>query len=637
MKTFDDRMRSILEKAKIENRKKTKRRVMAGTLISVFAIALVLVLFVPYSTALPSVEHYASSPYYSVIQAMNKATYQPPQYRNTFSAILGTLGSIGYTGSAPTKDFVDFSGGTPEYVLGGTLMDESNASNDEMGRYEEVTDNQVEGVIEGDLIKRSDKHIYYLSDSVLYIYSIDKAETKQVGRYSLNDFMSEMNYKEYNGIFYSSNVEMYLSQDCTTITIVMNTYSKSSDTVTTLVSLDVSNPADITLNDHLLFTGSYISSRLVDDDLLLTYNFYAYSKQIDFDDPMTFVPSYGTRDNMRPIDSENIVCPEDPSASRYTVVAKLDSKTLELKDTIALLSYSQQLYVSEDTIYATCAYTDQEETGINTYLSRTMTRVTGISYAGDELTVIGSTELEGSVLNQYSMDQYDGILRVATTTFHRTVKEYADGNTMGVQTNSNGYNCNLYCISLSDWQVVGSVIGFAPEGEEVTSARFDGPNAYICTAEVIQLTDPVFFFDLSDPANITWTDTGTIDGYSSSLINFGDYLLGVGVGQSRGLKLEAYREENGAVVSLGIYERECSFSGEYKSYLIDRENSLVGLPIDDWIEGERYYMLLHFDGYKFHVLKQIRTNGSVTSQRAVIIDGWLYVLDQDACRTEQLW
>ena len=47
MKTFDDRMRSILEKAKIENRKKTKRRVMAGTLISVFAIALVLVLLCP--------------------------------------------------------------------------------------------------------------------------------------------------------------------------------------------------------------------------------------------------------------------------------------------------------------------------------------------------------------------------------------------------------------------------------------------------------------------------------------------------------------------------------------------------------------------------------------------------------------
>lgn len=630
MKTFDDRMRSILEKASKEITKQAKRRlitrrVKAITLVSVLVVALILVLFVPYSTALPNVERYASSPYYSVIQAMNKATYRPPKFKNNFFAILGTLSYIGWNASAPDATQQNNSAGAEKYPTPG------NAN------YEEVTDNQVEGVIEGDLIKRSDKHIYYLSDSVLYIYSIDKAETKQVGRYSLNDFMSEMNYKEYNGIFYSSNVEMYLSQDCTTITIVMNTYSKSSDTVTTLVSLDVSDPADITLNDHLLFTGSYISSRLVDDDLLLTYNFYAYSKQIDFDDPMTFVPSYGTRDNMRPIDSENIVCPEDPSASRYTVVAKLDSKTLELKDTIALLSYSQQLYVSEDTIYATYAYTDQEETGINTYLSRTMTRVTGISYAGDELTVIGSAELEGSVLNQYSMDQYDGILRVATTTFHRTVKEYADGNTMGVQTNSNGYNCNLYCISLSDWQVVGSVIGFAPEGEEVTSARFDGPNAYICTAEVIQLTDPVFFFDLSDPANITWTDTGTIDGYSSSLINFGDYLLGIGVGQSRGLKLEAYREENGAVVSLGIYERECSFSGEYKSYLIDRENSLVGLPIDDWIEGERYYMLLHFDGYKFHVLKQIRTNGSVTSQRAVIIDGWLYVLDQDACRTEQLW
>lgn len=630
MKTFDDRMRSILEKASKEITKQAKRRlitrrVKAITLVSVLVVALILVLFVPYSTALPNVERYASSPYYSVIQAMNKATYRPPKFKNNFFAILGTLSYIGRNASAPDATQPNNSAGAEMYPTPG------NAN------YEEVTDNQVEGVIEGDLIKRSDKYIYYLNDNDLCVYSIGKAETKQVGNFSLDAFMSEMAFKDYNGIFYTSNVEMYLSQDCTTITIVMNSFSKTTDTVTTLVTLDVADPANITQKSYLLFTGSYISSRLVDDDLLLTYNFYAYSKQIDFDDPMTFVPSYGTAGDMRPIDSDDIICPEDPSATRYTVVAKLDSKTLELKDTAALLSYSQQLYVSEDTIYATCAYTDREETGINTYLSRTMTRITGISYSGDDLMVIGGAEVEGTVLNQYSMDQYDDILRVATTTLRRTVKEYGDRETLGVQAGSAEYNCNLYCIDLSDWQVVGSVIGFAPEGEAVTSARFDGLNAYICTAEVIQLTDPVFFFDLSDPANITWTDTGTIDGYSSSLVNFGDYLLGIGFGDSRGLKLEAYREEDGTVVSIGIYERECSFSGKYKSYLIDRENNLVGLPIDDRTDGERYYVLLHFDGYKFQALKHIQTRGSLNSQRAVIIDGWLYVLDGNTCSTEQIW
>ncbi len=630
MKTFDDRMRSIRKKASEERMRQAKRkliarRVKAVTLVSVFVVALALVLFVPYSTALPSVKKYAASPYYSVIQAMNKATYLPPKFKNNFHAILGTLSNIGWNVSVPEATQPSNSAGAEMYPTPG------NAN------YEEVTDNQVEGVIEGDLIKRSDKYIYYLSDNNLYVYSIEKAETKQVGHFSLNTFMSEMAFKVYNGIFYASNVEMYLSQDCTTVTIVMNAYSKTSDTVTTLISLDVSDPANITQKSYLLFNGSYISSRLVDDDLLLTYNFYANSKQIDFDDPMTFVPSYGTVDDIRPIDSDDIICPEDPSAARYTVVAKLNSKTLELKDTAALLSYSWLLYVSTDTIYATYSYSAQEDTGISTYLSRAMTKITGISYTGDELTVLGSAEVEGRVLNQYSMDQYEGVLRVATTTLCRTVRKYGNGENLGAQTGGAEYNCNLYCIGLDDWQVVGSVIGFAPEGEEVTSARFDGPNAYICTAEVIQLTDPVFFFDLSDPTNITWTDTGTIDGYSSSLVNFGDYLLGIGFGDTRGLKLEAYREEDGAVVSIGIYERECGFSGEYKSYLIDRENNLVGLPIDDRTDGERYYVLLHFDGYQFQALKHIRTRGSLNSQRAVIINGWLYVLDENTCRTEQIW
>ena len=74
------------------------------------------------------------------------------------------------------------------------------------GKYEEVTDNQVEGVIEADLIKRSDKYIYYLCGDDLYVYTIDKNSSKCVGN-------RRINFLEGDGHFYAQ--EMFLSEDCT--------------------------------------------------------------------------------------------------------------------------------------------------------------------------------------------------------------------------------------------------------------------------------------------------------------------------------------------------------------------------------------------------------------------------------------
>jgi uncharacterized secreted protein with C-terminal beta-propeller domain len=185
------------------------------------------------------------------------------------------------------------------------------------------------------------------------------------------------------------------------------------------------------------------------------------------------------------------------------------------------------------------------------------------------------------------------------------------------------------------------VENFAPEGDEVTSARFDGDTAYICTAEVIVLTDPVYFFDLSDITNITWTDTGIIDGYSSSLINFGDYLLGIGFGGEGQMKLEVYTEGETGVESVAVYERYCEFTNQYKSYYIDRENSLVGIPIVDWEEWEKgnmFYLLLHFDGSRWEEVACVNLDHYGNNRvRATIVDGWLYALYDNQLVTGPVW
>ena len=139
-----------------------------------------------------------------------------------------------------------------------------------------------------------------------------------------------------------------------------------------------------------------------------------------------------------------------------------------------------------------------------------------------------------------------------------------------------GTNANLYCISLESFDVIASVEGFAPEGENVHSVRFDGTAAYVCTAvsTKVQVLDPVFFFDLSDLNNITYKDTGTIEGMSTSLIHYGDgYLIGIGNGVYNGndsrevLKIEVYKENGDVVVPICKYDlMPVQFSDEYKAY-----------------------------------------------------------------------
>ena len=314
----------------------------------------------------------------------------------------------------------------------------------------------------------------------------------------------------------------------------------------------------------------------------------------------------------------------------------MDGKSLDVHDTVALLSYSDQLSVSADTIFATRAFVEETENEDGSVTRRQMTEITGIRYRGEELEVLGSVQVAGSVKDQYSLDQQGSILRVAASTWERTTRAKYGNGLVTSDFLATKKNCSLYCIDLETWLVAASVVDFAPDGEEVTSARFDGDKAYICTAEVVILTDPVYYFDLSDIHNITYKQTPVIEGYSSSLIQFGDYLLGIGLNEDRELKIEAYRETQLGVKPVASYERSCAFSSEYKAYFIDREQNLLGLAVCDWYYGRYSYLLLHFDGYAFHVLQEIPIPCTYDDVRADVIDGWLYLLGNEL-EVTQVW
>ena len=559
-----------------------------------------LVLFIPYKTTPPSVLKYAGSDYYGIIQKLNEFNHEPPAYKNTFDLLLDISGLF-----LGAKEESDLTNGAP--------MENSGT-----GNYQEVTDNQVAGVIEADLIKRSDTHIFYLSQAKLYIYTIEGEDSRLVGTYDTMQY----------GVSGFDTMEFYLSSDCKTLTILASYEEKTSKgyvPFVKVIALDVSNPSQIKELSNVEISGGYLSSRLTEHGLLLMTRLAC--RNPDFSDERTFVPQIETDGELQSLPVDNIVCPETLSSASYTVMLMMDATGQHVIDSTAFLSYADDVYVSADSIYATREFTEYGATNLlGEQKYETRSEIFRMGYSADGFEALGSAFVNGYVLNQYSMDQYENTLRVVTTTDQstRAVNEW------GLMPRYIG--ADLYVIDLTSMEVVASVTQFAPAGEDVKSVRFDGNTAYVCTA--IRQTDPVFFFDLSDLSNITVKETGTIEGFSSSLVNFADgYLLGIGRGALWStLKIEIYTEGEEKVESFCKFELPDSEPGsDYKSYYIDRENGIIGLGIYTYDHSDRFaYIVLHFDGQSIREVHRIRYayhSVSPDQMRGVYVDGYYYVLN----------
>jgi len=605
--------------------KPKRNRVIISLIAACACFALVICnlwLFIPFNTNPPDVSQYANSEYYGLIQKLNALTFEQPKYKNNAAKLWAGLKDISF---GITKDAV---GGMPEDAP--TADGEANGT----GSYQEITDNQVEGIIEADRIKRSDTHIYYLDNDVLRIYSIDKENTAEIGSYTL--YGGSKNY-------YLDQWEFYLSSDCKTVTVVTQYYTKTdsnSNRYVNLISLDVSDPANIVKKDEFNITGDYMSSRMTNGNILLLTEFVINKRELNFDDETTFLPQIDEGNGSHSIPASGIVSPDNLSNTRYTVVMKLDENTLDLEGTAAYLSYSEDVYVSENHVFLTHVFADKTENEDGTLTRNSMTEISCLTYGGDSFERKGNVTVRGYVKDQWSMDEYEGILRVFTTTNATTIREqYYDNGTVSaeiLQTATGQSNASLYCIDLSTFEVVAAVIDFAPPREEIQSVRFDKETAYVCTS--IELSDPVFFFDLSDLNNSTYKDTGTIEGFSTSLINLGNgYLLGIGRGDSwSSFKVEVYEETDDGVRSVCSYEIEdAQYSTEYKSYYVDRQNQFVGVGVI--AEGVTKYILLHFDEYELVELVNVQLDGDPAFMRGVYIDGYMYMFGTNDYQVEKLF
>lgn len=638
MKTYKQRAEDILKKAQHQ---KNIRKAAVASVLSTVACAVIIafscVLFVPFDPPANPMDAYKNNEYYAVIKPLNarfESKSKGPVYKNNYekwTAAVKDMFSFGMSGGSNAMpdygaiDSIDSTTQVPE-------VPEYDEDFGNGGEYVETTDNQVAGVIEGDLFKRTKTHIFYLSNMALQVYTIDGENSQKISEFVVTTAGKTV-----------FTPEMYLSADGKTVTVVRSIVETKPGSLssgkrhTEVVTLDVSNPEQITEKGRSYLSGQYVSSRSTNGKLLIVNNFNV-SKMPNFDDYASYIPQYGdSMDAMKLVNSEDIIVPETIITNQHTVVMELDQTTGETMDCMALYCYSADMYVSQSNLYLTRNYVDYGTTA-NTdddmqdsmpYYAENMTEITCLSY-GESLEKIGGVTVSGFVLNQYSMDEYNGIFRVVTSV------------------NVPYTSASIYCVDMQSWEIIGSVKAFSPRNEDVQSVRFDKEMAYVCTAEVITLRDPVYAFNLSDPTNITYKDTGEIKGYSTSLVQFGDgYLLGIGYNDSRSLKIEMYRETESGVEIVCTYEpaNSTEFSTEYKSYFIDRERGLIGLGVQAYssvLNGYvNEYRLLCFDGYEFVEVLKTELQGENEYKRATLIEdengcGYFYMFG-DGFKVEKIY
>lgn len=502
------------------------------------------------------------------------------------------------------------------------------------------TNVQTQGVDEGDVVKTDGKYLYILREGNLILASADGAGTKVLSTTALGESKDGE-----DGWMSRSPSELYISG--TTLAVLSGCYESGVNArgywdyrqSTDVDLFDVSDPAHPRRTARLGQDGWAMGSRLKDGKLYVVTNHEVYN--YDEKDPGTYVPCL-YRDGKADVLPARCVwiCPE-VSSTRYVVVSSYDLKTGEITDTQSVLGGGSTLYMSQNNIYVADSYYKETSgaprtEGVYTVTEYRNEMVTDLIRfdLSDGLSVAASGRVPGQLENQFSLDEYQGHLRLATTTSHYSYAIYKDekmGFTNYKWDESEDQTNGLYILN-SDLAVVGSVTNLAP-GEQIYSVRFDGDIAYFCTFRNL---DPLFAVNVSDPTSPKVLSALKISGFSQYLHPWADGLLfGAGYeadedsGRRETLKLVMFDTADKAdVTAKSTLVTELDYSealDNHHAFLIDREKNLIAFPADD------QYVIYGYDTAKgFYPQAALDMKEWSWNTRGLYVEDMLYVVGDEA-------
>lgn len=205
--------------------------------------------------------------------------------------------------------------------------------------------------------------------------------------------------------------------------------------------------------------------------------------------------------------------------------------------------------------------------------------------AGDATTYVGSGAVPGWLLGRWALSEYDGHLRVATTTSGR----WPAGRRTAPMPIGQSESHVVVLEERADRLVQVGRVGGLGRGEQIRAVRWFGDLATVVT---FRQTDPLYTVDLSDPEQPRVVGELKIPGYSAYLHPLGDDLL-LGVGQDadkRGMELgvqvsafdlsDLDRPIRVDALDVGAAYTQVQEDSRAFTYLPDRR--LAVLPVDDY-------------------------------------------------------
>nr|AIF17017.1 Secreted protein [uncultured marine group II/III euryarchaeote KM3_75_F08] len=239
-------------------------------------------------------------------------------------------------------------------------------------------------------------------------------------------------------------------------------------------------------------------------------------------------------------DCQDFVIAEDGTASSVTSIMTLDLNDSELSfEADHVMSNWATIYASANMLVIAEMSNDWWwfwDDEVADYQEATNLHAFDISQAG-ETSYIGSGRVNGTILDQFSLSEHNGFLRVATTTGQWgrwwLPAEEQSGPENHVFVLEQVIHAAGSTEQSTELNVVGHIGGIAV-GERIWSSRFVGDRGYLVTFRNV---DPLWTLDLSDPANPQVIGELEVPGVSTYIHPLDeDHLLTIGIaGDENGL------------------------------------------------------------------------------------------------------
>jgi inhibitor of cysteine peptidase len=446
------------------------------------------------------------------------------------------------------------------------------------------TNVQVAGVDEPDIVKTDGTHIFVASPSAVTIINAYPAnETSKLATISFSNTTTSV-------------LGIEISQDRLLVLNQRNGNNTSNIDLLLYNTTDLSSPV---LFENYSIVGNYVSARLVDGYLYAviqqpSYQFtYGYNNTSVANPLQPEIAANGVTSTLSP--SSIYYTPNnDVQISFYTMIVSLNLATGQDKTLCVLTGPSSNIYVSTQNIYVVYAnypnyYADADgipgdvfNGGMASvpaiYAGGENSTIFRASYANGTVSIGAVGSVPGTILNQFSMNEYQGYFMVATSGY------ITSGNYSATSDDVFVLNQNM--------SQVAALKNIAP-GENLYAVSFVGDMGYVVTFEQV---DPLFAISFQNITNPVIESALTMNGYSDYLYPFqSNYLIGVGKDTVQsstgnysfylGLKLSLFHElSNGssAVVSnyyIGDRGSDSPALTDHLAFTFDTSNNIMVIPV----------------------------------------------------------